>query len=335
MSRRARLLLFLLGAGTFAWLVREVGVRQLIADAAATGWMIVPIVLLFALVYACSARALQLVLAREPNRPPFRQTYAILVAGLGINHITPLVNAGGEPYKVAALGTWVGSRRAAGAVVLHTMLRILASLLIWLTAAALGLLLLPHRPAVVVPLSAALAVVAGLAWLLALGHRHGVVERLFDVVARMPGLRRLARSLEPHRPLLVDLDRQITTFWREQPRRFLLALALEYLSRAVFMVEFCLIGASIGVHVGYAQAFVVGGLEGLISNALFFVPFELGTREAATALLFGLLGFAPGVGLYAAIVGRVRDLLWIAIGLALIWVGGARSHARQPAEEAA
>jgi len=320
MTYRLRALLFLAGATMFAWLVSRVGLTQLVADAKATGWMIVPIVLLFAVVYACSAEAWQLVMADEAQRPPYRHTYAILVAGLGINYVTPMVNAGGEPYKVATLASWLGTRRAAGAVILHTMLRTLGSFLIWLTAVALGLVLLPHRPSIVIPLCAAAVVVAGLVLLLLMGHRYGLVERLFNLVAHTPGLRRLARSLEAHRGMIVDLDRQITAFWREHPRRFVAAVALEYLGRCVFMVEFCLIGASVGVHVGYAQAFVVGGLEGLISNVLFLVPFELGTREAATVLLFGFLGFGSGIGLYAAIVGRVRDLLWIAAGLVLIWV---------------
>jgi uncharacterized protein (TIRG00374 family) len=321
MTRRTRLLLFVVGAGMFAWLIGRVGVSRLVADARATGWMIVPIVLLFTVVYACSAQAWQLVMADESNRPPFRRTYAILVAGLGINYITPMVNAGGEPYKVAALAPWLGSRRAAGAVILHTMLRTLGSLLVWLTAAALGFLLLPHRPTVIGFLTLAAALAGGLVLLLLVGHRDGVVERLFNIVRRLPGLRRVAESLETHRPTLAALDRQITAFWHRHPRRFFAAVALEYLGRCVFMVEFCLIGASIGVHVGYAQAFVVGGLEGLISNVLFLVPFELGTREAATVLLFTLLGFGSGIGLYAAIVSRVRDVLWIGAGLLLIWVG--------------
>lgn len=336
--RWVRPLFFLVGAGMFAWLVGRVGPAQLIADARATGWMIVPIVLLFALVYACSAAAWQLVMADDANRPSFRHTYAIFVAGLGINHLTPMVNAGGEPYKVATLANWLGTARATGSVILHTMLRTMGSFLMWLTAAVLGLLFLPRRAAIVVPLCAAVAFIAGLMFLLFMGHRYGMVERLFDLVRRLPGLRRLERSLEKHRGVVVDLDRQITTFWREHPQRFVGAVALELLGRCIFIVEFCLIGASIGVHVGYAQAFVVGGLEGLIGNVLFVVPFELGTREAATVLLFNLLGFGSGIGLYTSIVSRVRDLLWIAVGLLFIWVGtraGARVGASPPVGDVA
>jgi uncharacterized membrane protein YbhN (UPF0104 family) len=96
------------------------------------------------------------------------------------------------------------------------------------------------------------------------------------------------------------------------------AIALEYLSRCIFMLELLLIVASLGVRLGYPQAFAIGGLEAIVGNLLFFVPFELGSREGAFVALFSLFGMDPQVGLYVSIVGRVRDLTWIGLGLALM-----------------
>jgi hypothetical protein len=39
-------------------------------------------------------------------------------------------------------------------------------------------------------------------------------------------------------------------------------------------------------------------------------------------LLFRQLGYPPGLGLYAALVSRLRDVFWIGAGLALIWASG-------------
>src|SRR5207237_1221484 len=92
----------------------------------------------------------------------------------------------------------------------------------------------------------------------------------------------------------------------------------------LFMVELVLIVASLGFGIDYLRAFSIGGLEAIVSNALFFVPFELGAREGAFFLLFKLFGMDPQVGLYTSIVGRLRDFAWIAGGLVLIWVTGTR-----------
>ena len=329
MSRTLQVALFVLGAAVFGYLVSQIGLGQLASDAKDTGWVFVPIVCLYGLVYACSARAWQLTMAGDPTRPSFWRTYAILISAGALNVLTPVVNLGGEPYRVAAVKRWLGRRRAAGSVILHRMVNSLSYVLSWLTALGLAFVLMPSGKAPKVLLTVASAVVLGLIALLLFGHRRGVLERVLNWMHRMPLIRRLAKVLEPRRELFTELDRQITDFYHQHPRRFLQATAFEYLSRCIFMIELVLVAASLDIRLGYFRAFAIGGLEGLVGNVLFFMPFELGAREGGYYVLFRLFGLDPHLGLYTSIVSRVRDFAWIAIGLALIWVTG-----KPPADEA-
>ncbi len=319
MSRTLRLALFVLGAVVFAYLVAQIGIGQLVSDAGRTGFMFVPIVLLYALVYACSARAWQLTMG-ESNRPSFWRTYAVTISANALNFLTPVVNAGGEPFRVAALAPWLGARRAAGSVILHRMLHSFAYVLVWFTAIVLAFALLPRETPNVVWIILAVAGLV-LSCILALfmsAHRRGVLERLLDWMGRVPLLRRLAARLEPKRLMLVALDQQITEFYHRQPRRFVQAMLLEYLSRCIFMVEIVLIVASLGYRLDYLTAFTIGGLEALAGNLLFVVPFEVGAREGSYLALFSLFGMDPQLGLYTSIVSRVRDFAWIGVGLFLV-----------------
>jgi len=326
MSRAWQLALFVLGATVFGYLVAQIGTTELTADAARTGWMFVPIVALYALVYACSALAWQLTMAGDPQRPSYWRTYAVLISSGALNFLTPLINAGGEPYRAAAMAPWLGKRRAAGSVILHRMLHSFTYVLVWLTAVLLAFPLLPPdtHPIVRVLLLVVLVLILGIIALFLFAHRRGVLERVLNGMQRVPLISRLAVKLEPRRALFVELDQQIIDFYHRSPRRFVQAIALEYLSRCLFMVELVLIVASLGFGIDYLRAFSIGGLEAIVSNALFFVPFELGAREGAFFLLFKLFGMDPQVGLYTSIVGRLRDFAWIAGGLVLIWVTGTR-----------
>jgi uncharacterized protein (TIRG00374 family) len=320
MSRTWQAVLFVAGATVFAYLVAQIGLGQLASDAARTGWVFIPIVGLYALVFACSARAWQLIMASDPQRPGFWRTCVVLIAASSLNFLTPLINAGGEPYRVAAMVPWLGKRRAAGSVILHRLLHSFTYVLVWLTADVLALILLPAgTPPLIYGLLAVVGLlILGILALFLSAHRRGLLERMLNGMHRVPLVRRLAARLEPKRPLLVELDTQITDFYHHHPRRFIQALALEYLSRCIFMLELLLIVASLGVSLGYPQAFAIGGLEAIVGNLLFFVPFELGSREGAFVALFSLFGMDPQVGLYVSIVGRVRDLTWIGLGLALM-----------------
>ena len=107
MNRKLQLLFFACGGALFAFFVARIGLPAILVNARQTGWMFLPLLLLTAVVYLCHAGASWLILADEPTRPTFWRLYAITVSGFSINFITPMVNLGGEPYKVAALSNWL------------------------------------------------------------------------------------------------------------------------------------------------------------------------------------------------------------------------------------
>lgn len=321
MSRKVQALFFALGAALFVFLVRRVGVHHLLANASRIGWLIVPVIGVYAVVYAANAWAWAVIMGGEPRKPPFWRTYAFTIAGFSINSVTPMANAGGEPFKIAAASSWLGTRRATGSVVLYLMVHALSHLLMWLTALLLALTFVHSS----VPRGVMLAVAASclaLTLFLLSRHRRGFLEKLLDLLHRIPLAGGLARRLESHRETLVRLDVQITAFYHESPVRFYQALGLEYLSRCVSVLEYLLIAMGVGLSLSYAQAFVIGAFTSMITNVLFLVPMELGAKEGGMYAVFTTLGLNPAVGLYVAIVSRVREIAWIAFGLGLIWLAG-------------
>ena len=325
MTPRLRALLFLVGGGAFALMVAHAGVHTILATIGAVGWLVVPIVLLYGVVPLFYAASWQTIMAAEPVSPPFVRTCAITVSTLALNFITPFVQAGGEPFRVAAAAAWLGRRRAVGSVVLYTMLHALSSLLLWFSALVVALIVVPHRPLLTAGLLAVMAVVAALAGLVLIGHSGGVLGRLLAVLRVLPLLRRFAPAIESRRGALDEVDQQIMDFHRRAPGRFVLALLLDFTGRVISVGEFWLICRGAGVEVGFAQAYLIGGLLALAINASFFVPFELGSKEAALYFIYHLAGLAPELGVAASVVTRVRELAWVAIGVGLVWATGRRA----------
>src|SRR5436309_3924415 len=177
MRRSWQVALFILGASVFGYLVAQIGIAQLAAGAARTGWVFVPIVALYSLVFACSTGAWRLIMASDANRPSYWRTYVTLVCASSLNFLTPLVNAGGEPYRAAVMAPWLGKRRAAGSVILHRLLHSFAYVLVWFTAIVLAFALLPHgAPAIALVLlgCAGIALVAIIALFIS-AHRSGML----------------------------------------------------------------------------------------------------------------------------------------------------------------
>jgi len=274
-------------------------------------------------------------MADTPGRPSYPRTFGIMVSGFALSSVTPFVQLGGEPYKVGAFAPWLGLQRATSTVLTYYMLNTLSNLLTWLAAIAAVLVL--FRPAA--PTALGLLATAAVLLLLLLfvfsRHRAGVFGMALRALGKAPLLGRLADFLERRRDTLLRLDEQIAGFYRRSPSRFFTALALDFAGRTIGMLEYYLIALSVGLPIGFVQAFVMGSFLVLGLNLLFFMPFDLGSREGGTALVFGIIGLPSSLGLYAGIVTRLRWAVWAAIGLALLWVAGRRGplpvNARGPA----
>jgi len=320
MSGRVRLGLFGVGVLLLSVLVRQVGLAELVTNAVSVGWMFVPVLLLYGASLLCSAYVWHLTLAGEPSRPPFPRLWSLTISGAALNFVTPFINAGGEPFRIAGVAPWLGSKRATGSVVLTRMLNALALILTWLTALVLALVLLPLHGVLLAGVLAATAAAGALALLVFTGHQQGGFERLLDLVRRVPLLGRASGKLERWRETLADMDRQIADFYHRSPRRFLEALLVEYIARAMLMAEYYLVALGLGIALTPVNAYLVGGLASLAQNIVFLIPYEVGVKEGVLFLLFRLVGLDPDAGLYTALVIRARDLAWIGIGLLLVGV---------------
>ncbi len=327
MSRRIRLILFAAGIVAYGAILYSVGLATLLDNLRQAGWSLLPVLGLYAVVYAFYNAAWMVLLRDEPNRPGFWASYAITTTSFGINYITPIVNAGGEPYRAAATATWIGTQRATGATVLYYLLHALSSFALWLAALVAGVLVLPRTAWHLVGIVLLGLAVLGLAAVVVSAHRRGVLEALLNLLHRLPILRRLGHLLERHRASLVEMDAQIRQFWHDRPGRFALALGLECVGRAAQVLEFWLICRGVGVPITYAEALCIGGLAALALNAFFFMPFVLGSKEGSLIGIFLALGYSAPLAVYASVVSRLRELVWIAIGLILMWAGGTRADA--------
>lgn len=336
MKRRTLVLCFLVGAAVLGYLIQRVGFTTLVTEARRTGPMFPVIFASYGLVYVCNTAAWRVILGSGDGTGPtlsFWRAYALFTSGFALNFLTPMLNFGGEPFRVGGAGRIVGIRKAAGSVLIHNVLRTLSFMFGWVTALAIALVLLPASAGLDALLVGAMLVSSALIVLILAGHRRDLLTRTLNLLQRIPLLRRLGHRLEDRRPALIEIDRQVSDFYDRTPRRFWQALGFEYLSRWVLALEYYLILVSLGQHVSFIVAFVITILGGLITNLLFFFPYEVGSKEGGLFLLFRLFGIPGRLGVVAGLVDRVRDMAWIALGLVLVWFARPRAASAPAAEE--
>jgi len=317
-SRTSRLIrygAFALGAIILVVLVRHTGVTVLLESIRHSGWILVPVITLWGVVYACNARAWQLLVPNRPAEFTFLRAFVLSVHAFALNFATPFLSMGGEPFRVAGATRYLGRASAVGSVVGFRFLHGLAHTLVFLLAVIPAAILLPHTPVVLASLTLITVCLLLIAWFLISQHRSGVFERGVTALARFRWLRPLAVRLERHAVFFQELDQELTAIHREEPRHFQRALAVELTGRLLSTMEYALILYALGLHQSVWHAFAIANMSSFITNLLVFIPFEMGTKEGGVYAIFGVLGMDPAMGMTAALLSRVRELAWLAIGL--------------------
>ncbi len=283
------------------------------------------VIVLWLPIYMLNARAWQLILNDGGGRSVgFWRMLKYTISGYALNYVTPVGLLGGEPYRIMELSGRVGATKAAGSVILYAMTHILSHFCFWSLAVLLFVAL--YLPSLNAPLLCVLALVAlfcalGIYFFMQ-GYRNGLAMRAMRLFSRLPFLgRRVRRFADSHADALRNVDAQISALHAQRRATFYLSLTLELGARLLGCVEIMFILFVFTRDVSYWDCVLVQAFSSLFANLFFFVPMQMGAREGGLALIADILHIRGAYGVLTGLLTRVRELVWIAIGLLLIKVG--------------
>jgi uncharacterized protein (TIRG00374 family) len=325
--RGVRFAMLAAGSGVFAWLLWSLGFNVIRQNVMATGWWFLAILGAWCVTYSLNSCTLGLLLGSDRHRVGPLRILGTVVAGFAMNYATPVVHMGGEPFRMMVLSEWIERSRAAFATIAFKAFNTSATVTHWL----IGLVVFvwigaaPHRAAMVALVVFA-SVLAAVFVSIARAER-GVFSALMDFASRRPRLARLQRFLRAHETTLREIDVHLGDL-RKMRQVWLGAWIFEVLARIAMTGEIFFILRALGYDIPFTTALCIDAASSLALNVLFFVPFDLGVREGGLYLILPVFGLPPEVGIYAALVSRVRELFWIGVGLLWGHVLTASSPAR-------
>lgn len=324
---------FIFGIAVLLIMITQLDFAQVWAGLQRAGYWFLAVISLWFFLYIFNTSAWYIIInsqeergghREKPNtaaarKVPFWWLYKITVSGFALNYATPGGLMGGEPYRIMSLSPRIGTERASSSVILYAMTHIFSHFWFWLLSILLYIFTQEVNTFMGFLLTAVGAFCTAAIWFFIKGYKKGITVRCMGILSHFPLIRRkVQRFFEGHREQLASIDRQIAALHNQNPRTFVSAVALELACRVVSALEIYFILLVIMPDANYIDCILILAFTSLFANMLFFLPLQLGGREGGFLMSAKGLAMTASAGIFVAIIIRVRELIWTAIGLLLI-----------------
>lgn len=300
------------------------------------GYWLVPIVGVWIIIYGINALAWREVIKGNFNSEcpvSFWRIYRLTITGYALNYATPVGGLGGEPYRIIELSRDMDKERASSSVILYAMMHIFAHFWFWFISIFIYIALacigdLPMNTGVLTVLGLIFALCLLAFYVFSKGYRYGLTRKVITWMGYIPGLRSWARRfLERNEDTLSHIDQQIAALHKTDRRAFYNSLILEYFSRVVQSTEVMFMLLLFGIDCGggidgltltFLHSILIVAFTTLFANLIGFLPMQLGVQEGGFVISIAALGLTAALGIFVSIICRVREIIWIIIGVALM-----------------
>jgi len=318
---------FIFGLIVLIVMVTQLDFHEVWAGVRHAGYWFLAVIALWGVLYMLNTASWYIIINSIGNehgvcrkcKVSFWWLYKITISAFALNYATPGGLMGGEPYRIMSLSPKIGGQKASSSVILFVMTHIYSHFWFWLLSVPLYLFTQKMTPItyILLPIIAAVALLA--IWFFQRGYRKGIAVTGMKLLSHFPMVKKWAQPyVERNKDKLAEVDAQIAALHNQNPRTFVAAVLLELGCRLFSTLEIYFILLVIMPEVTIPQCVLIYAFTTLFANMLFFMPLQLGGREGGFLMSTEGLSLSAQAGIFVALLVRVRELIWTAVGLALI-----------------
>ena len=324
MKKKYQNVFFIFGIVVLGIMVTQLDFAEVWKGLQHAGYWFFAVVFLWAFLYIFNTASWYIIIKSQEKEEdkrtiPLWLLYKLSVSGFALNYATPGGLMGGEPYRIMELTPRIGVERATSSVLLFVMTHIFSHFWFWLLSIPLFLLTQPVNFFMGTMLSVIGLVCILAIWFFLSGYKKGLAVRSMNLLGRIPGVRNWAKKyITENKEQLENIDKQIAALHNQDKKTFISIVLIELACRICSALEIFFILLVLFPSVNYLNCILIISFTTLFANLLFFMPLQLGGREGGFLMSVSGLGLTTSAGIFVALIVRIRELIWTAIGLLFI-----------------
>jgi glycosyltransferase 2 family protein len=313
--RRLQTLILLLALCFYVWFLRRFGLVTVLSYIRLAGWGLALTIALEAIARLANTLGWRVTIMDYPRNLGFGELFVARISGEAIDYVTPSAQLGGQFVMAIMVRRKLAMALGLATVVVASLAEALGQ--IGFISGAL-LTTLPFEARLhhlFWPLMGGLAIAIGLAAGFFVVQMKHPFSLLWKAAARL----NLGHLADPEvKAAAADADALLVDFYGRHRGRLALS-CLCYLSAwSMGPIEIYILLTLLHQPATIATVLLVEALGLLIERATFLIPAKLVSQEGGKALILSLLGYPAGAGFAIGVLRRIKEMVWVLIGLAAL-----------------
>ena len=113
------------------------------------------------------------------------------------------------------------------------------------------------------------------------------------------------------------VDRSISSYYEQHTKRVIQSILYAFAGWVIGLGELYVTLYFLGFQPDFIDLWVIEALAQLVRAGSFFIPLSLGAQEGGLILIFTAMGMPANLGLTVSFVRRIKELLWVGLGLGI------------------
>lgn len=303
----------LIGLGLLGFVLSHTDLASVWSELKEIGWGILVVLVVYKIAFIVDTFAWQLTLpSTQATKQWLHDLWKIRMVGAAFSKVMPFSSWGGVPIKGYILKHHYGIRYREGtaSMIIAESTHMLSLVLF----AATGVLLilfasdLPESYHLFAVLSLS-AISIGIFLFYAV-QRYKITSLTGTWLSKY----KVGQRLEKFIHHIHDMDERLVEFYTDGKGRFLSATFLNLVNWYLGALEIYVIFYFLGHPITIVEAVILETLVELVRAGTFFIPAGLGSQEAVFMIATGAIAGQPTLGVAAALIRRVREIVWLIWG---------------------
>jgi glycosyltransferase 2 family protein len=311
-----KILYLLIGIGLLVFVLSHTDIPSVWSQLEKVGWGILVVLSVYKIVFILDTFAWQLTLpSTQPTRRWMYVLWKVRMVGAAFAKVMPFSSFGGAPIKGFILKHHYGIkyREGAASLILAESTHMI-SLVFFMTTGVLLILFASNLPesyhlfAII-----SLGVITFGILLFFIVQRYKITSLTGSWLSR----RKIGKRLEKVIHQIHDMDERLVQFYTRDKRHFFSASFLNLVGWYLDALEIYVIFYFLGHPITFIEAVILQTFVELVRAGTFFIPAGLGSQEAVFMIATEAITGQPILGIAAALIRRVREIVWMIWGFSI------------------